>query len=81
MIAILGEMDVTCVNPYRSGQRQSPVHMAWFQPRLPTAVAQSRGRLEDCLLPGGQHLPGPDYRFVLYQEFSLVKLKKYIYIV
>ena len=30
---VLGEMDVTRVSPYRSGQGEPPVHMAWLHNR------------------------------------------------
>ena len=30
MTVVLGEMDVARMNPYRSGQGEPPVHMAWF---------------------------------------------------
>ena len=38
---ILGEMDVARVNPYRSGQSEPPVHMAWFAPHRPATVTES----------------------------------------
>ena len=40
---VLGEMDVTRVNPYRFGQGHPPVLSAWFQCCRPTAVTQIRG--------------------------------------
>ena len=36
MVLVLGEMDVVWVNPYRSGQGESPVHMARFARRRPS---------------------------------------------
>ena len=36
----LGEMDVARVNPYRSGQNEPPVHMAWFAPHRPATVTE-----------------------------------------
>ena len=50
----LGEVNVARVNPYRFGQGEPPVHLAWFQPRWPTAVTQIRG--EDDLRSVSYHL-------------------------
>ena len=58
---VLGEMDVTRVNPCRFGQGQTPVHTAWFQPRQSQSVTQFRGQCEIGHLPGGRGLPGPNY--------------------
>ena len=41
MTVILGEMDVARVNPYRSGQGEPPIHIAWFAPHRPPAVTHS----------------------------------------
>ena len=47
-------MDVARVNTHRSGQCETPMHMAWFTPHRPVAVAQFRGGggLEVGLFPG-----------------------------
>ena len=51
---ILGEMDAARVNPYRSGQGEHPVHMAFFAPHRQAAVT---------LIQGG----GGDSRSTIYQ--------------
>ena len=49
------------MNPYRSGQGETPVRMAWFALHRPAAATNSRGMgLEVGLFPGGRRLPDPD---------------------
>ena len=43
MTAVLGELEVAQANPFRSGQGETPAHMAWFAPHRPAAVTQFRG--------------------------------------
>ena len=55
---VLGEMDVTQVNPYRSGQGKPPVHMAWLAPNRQSAVTDywgGGGRSSACFSVDNVH--------------------------
>ena len=66
MTLVLGEMNIARVSPYRSGQGEPPLLMAWSAPQMPAAANQFRGggRHEVGpveVLPGGRRPPGQDY--------------------
>ena len=51
MTLVLGAVDVTLVNQYRSGQVQSPVLMAWFAPHRPQRSPDSGGDTKSTNYP------------------------------